>query len=149
MATCERFVIWWCVRNMRKHQTHPQCRGWHRSAYWWQPHCIYLHWSSPPLWSPPEAQKHQIQAAAADDYDYNNNNSFIGSLTVFISSHQGSQGHFLHMPGSDQVIFSFITMVVSDKVRQGRLYISPQGKRHLARSKKNVINGNWRQDDFL
>lgn len=30
-------------------------------------------------------------------------------------------------------IFSFITMVVSDKLRQGKLYISPQEKRHSAR----------------
>lgn len=107
---------------MRKHQTHPQCRGWHRSAYWWQLHCIYLHWSSPPLWSPPEAQKNQIQPL-----DYNNNSSFISSLTVFISS------HVTRTLSTHGGIFSFITMVVSDKLRQGRLYISPQEKRHSAR----------------
>lgn len=110
---------------MRKHQTHPQCRGWHRSAYWWQLHCIYLHWSSPPLWSPPEAQKNLIQPL---DYNNNNNSSFISSLTVYFKSSGLTRTLSTH--GG---IFSFITMVVSDKVRQGRLYISPQEKRHSAR----------------
>lgn len=111
---------------MRKHQTHPQCRGWHRSAYWWQLHCIYLHWSSPPLWSPPEAQKNQIQPL---DYNNNNNSSFISSLTVFISSHQGSQGHFLHMAGC----FHLLRWLFQTNCDRAGYTFLQREKRHSAR----------------
>lgn len=56
-------VMWVSCKmfNFRSHwagtDTHPQCRGWHLSAYWWRPHWINPRWFSPPQWSPPKGHR--------------------------------------------------------------------------------------------